>query len=99
MNKSQYKPFQISAGIGFRSDFDFDEDWSLNFDGRAVFGILDPRKKSYIEQLKAGTSAEPTTDLYGQRRDMYLCGTIGVSRIIQIKLKFHAKTSKKASPG
>jgi hypothetical protein len=93
VNKSQFKPFQISAGFGLRSDFDFNEDWSMNFDGRAVFGILDPRSNAYIDQLKAGTTAEPATDLYGQRRDMYLCGTIGVSRIIQIKQKFHAKTS------
>jgi hypothetical protein len=93
VNKSQFKPFQISAGFGLRSDFDFNEDWSMNFDGRAVFGILDPRSKAYIEQLKAGTTAQPTTDLFGQRRDMYLCGTIGVSRIIQIKQSFRAKTS------
>lgn len=40
VNNSQFKHFQLAAGLGFRSDFDFNEDWSMNFDGRAVFGIL-----------------------------------------------------------
>jgi hypothetical protein len=102
VNKEQFKSFQVSAGVGFRSDFDFNEDWSMNFDGRAVFGIFDPRDKSYIEELQGGTTAQPATDLYGQRRDVYLAGTIGISRIIQIKQKFNAKTSPssgKKQPG
>lgn len=97
VSKDQFKSFQLAAAVGFRSDFDFNEDWSLNFDGRAVFGIFDPRRKDYIEKLKAGTTASPATDLYGQRRDVYLAGCIGVSRIIQIKQKFHAKTSPKTT--
>jgi hypothetical protein len=95
VSKEQFKSFQISGAVGFRSDFDFNDDWSMNFDGRAVFGILDPRSKEYIDELKSGTTANPSTDLYGQRRDVYLAGCIGLSRIIQIKQKFHAKTSAK----
>jgi hypothetical protein len=97
VSKDKFKAFQVSASVGFRSDFDFNDDWSMNFDGRAVFGILDPRKKDYIETLKAGTTAKPAPDLYGQRRDVYLAGCIGVSRIIQIKQKFNARTSPKSS--
>jgi hypothetical protein len=97
VNNHQFKHFQLAAGIGFRSDFDFSEDWSMNFDARAVFGILDPRSKAHISELKAGTTAAPASDLYGQRRDVYLCGAIGLSRIFQIKQKFHAKTSKSSA--
>lgn len=97
VSKDKFKPFQISAGVGFRSDFDFSEDWSMNFDGRAMFGLFDPRKPEYINDLKAGTTAKPGPDLYGQRRDVYLCLTIGVSRIIQIKQKHQPKTSTRPS--
>ncbi len=93
--KEKFKPFQISAAVGFRSDFDFNEDWSMNFDGRAVFGIFDPRKETYLTELKAGSPDTPASDLYGQRREVYLYATVGVSRIIQIKQKFESKTSTK----
>jgi hypothetical protein len=85
VSKDKFKPFQISAGIGFRSDFDFNDNWSLNFDGRAVFGIFDPRKQSYVDKLKSGSSSNPAPDLYGQRRDVYLYAAVGISRIFQIK--------------
>jgi len=85
VSKDKFKPFQLSAGVGFRSDFDFNDDWSMNFDGRAMFGIFDPRKQSYIDQLRQGSNSNPQPDLYGQRRDVYLYATIGVSRIFQIK--------------
>ena len=85
VSKDQFKAFQLSAGVGFRSDFDFNEDWSMNFDGRAMFGIFDPRTPEYIAQLKKGSSSAPASDLYGQRRDVYLYATIGISRIFQIK--------------
>jgi hypothetical protein len=95
--KDKFKPFQVSAGIGFRSDFDFNENWSMNFDGRAVFGIFDPRKDEYINELKAGTAASPAPDLYGQRREVYLCASIGISRIFQIKQKHQPKVSSRPS--
>jgi hypothetical protein len=97
VSKDKFKPLQMSAGVGFRSDFDFDENWSMNFDGRAVFGIFDPRKQSYINELKAGTTSNPGPDLYGQRREVYLYVTIGISRIIQIKQKHQPKTSTRPS--
>jgi hypothetical protein len=87
ISKDMFKPFQLSAGVGFRSDFDFNEDWSMNFDGRAMFGIFDPRTQTYIDQLKSGSTSNPQSDLYGQRRDVYLYVTVGVSRIFQIKQK------------
>jgi hypothetical protein len=95
--KDKFKPFQLSAGFGFRSDFDFNENWSMNFDGRAMFGIFDPRKETYIDQLKAGNSSNPAPDLYGQRREVYLCATIGISRIFQIKQKHQPKVSSRPS--
>lgn len=88
----QFKPFQIFAGVGLRSDFDLNDNWSINFDGRANFGIFDPRKENYLTQLKAKTDAP---DLYGQRREVYLSVAFGISRIILIKDSFQGTRGSK----
>ncbi|MBS1487309.1 MAG: outer membrane beta-barrel protein [Bacteroidetes bacterium] len=99
VSNDKFSRFQIFAGLGFHSDFDFDENWSISFDGRANFGIFDPRTASYIHQLQ-NPSGPPDVnsnagapDLYGQRRDVYLSATFGISRIFQFKPKFREKTS------
>jgi len=99
--KDKFSPFQLFAAVGFRSDFDLNDDWSLNFDGRANFGIFDPRKSDYINQLKSpsgppdinGNPGAP--DLFGARRDVFLSGEIGICRIIQTKESFRVKHSGK----
>lgn len=88
--KDKFKAFQISGGVGFHSDFDFNDDWSMSFDGRAVFGIFDPRKDSYLAVLKAPGD---TPDLFGQRREIYLTASVGFSRIIQIKETYKSRSS------
>jgi hypothetical protein len=85
VSNDKFVPFQIFGALGLHSDFDLNDDWSLNFDGRANFGLLDPRKKDYIEQLQMPADKP---DLYGARRDVYLSAMIGISRIIQIKKEF-----------
>lgn len=101
VSSDKFSSFQIFAGVGFHSDFDLNDDWSIYFDGRANFGVLDPRSSSYLDQLKnpsgppdAFTPSKPAApDLYGQRRDIYLSATFGFCRIIQIKEKFHSKSN------
>lgn len=88
VSKDKYNPLQLFAAVGLRSDFDLNDDWSLNFDGRANFGLFDPRKKDYINQLKQTTDAP---DLYGTRHEIYLSVEIGISRIIQIKKEFRPR--------
>jgi len=92
VSKDKYNPLQLFAAVGLRSDFDLNDDWSLNFDGRANFGLFDPRKKNYIEFMKQNNDAP---DLYGARHEIYLSVEIGVARIIQIKKKFEARHSSK----
>ena len=97
VSKDKFIPIQLFAGLGLRSDFDLNDNWSLNFDGRANFGIFDPRKSSYVQQLQnpsgpvdiKGSPGAP--DLYGIRRDMYLSVSIGFSRIIVTKKEFKPK--------
>lgn len=92
VSKDQFNAFQLFGAVGLRSDFDLSDDWSLNFDGRANFGLFDPRKKEYIDQLKQTNDAP---DLYGARHDIYLSVEIGIARIIQIKRRFEPKQSSK----
>ncbi|MDZ7646612.1 MAG: hypothetical protein U5K54_05200 [Cytophagales bacterium] len=99
VSKDKYNAFQLFAAVGLRSDFDLNDDWSINFDGRANFGILDTRNSAYIDQLKnpsgpADINGKPgAPDLYGQRRELYLSASFGISRIIQTKQKFKTKSS------
>ncbi|MBS1951207.1 MAG: hypothetical protein OJF59_003108 [Cytophagales bacterium] len=100
VSNDKFSHFQVFAGVGFHSDFDISENWSINFDGRANFGIFDPRSTSYINQLKNPSASTPDAnghpgapDLYGQRRDIYLSATFGISRIFQFKAKFREKKS------
>ncbi len=104
VSKDKFKPIQLFAGIGLRSDFDLNDSWSLNFDGRANFGIFDPRKDAYLEQLKtpSGTpdlnGSPGAPDLYGIRREVYLSVSIGFSRIFVTKKEFKPKRSSSAPP-
>ncbi len=99
VSNDKFNSFQLFAALGLRSDFDLNDDWSINFDGRANFGIFDPRKSTYIEELKNPAGPEDfygnpgAPDLYGQRREIFLSVSFGISRIIQIKQKFKSKQS------
>jgi len=106
VSSDKFAPFQVFAGVGFHSDFDLNDDWSLNFDGRANFGVFDPRNKSYINELKNPSAQTPDAfghpgapDLYGRRSDAYLSASFGVSRIIQIKQKFREKRTAARKSG
>jgi hypothetical protein len=93
-SQDKFNIFQLFGAVGLHSDFDINDDWGINFDGRANFGISDPRNKDYIHELK-NPSGPPdidgkpgAPDLYGQRREVYLSASIGFSRLIQTKKKF-----------
>ena len=104
VSKDKFNPIQIFAGIGLHSDFDLSDNWSLNFDGRANFGVLDPRKSTYVDQLKTpggspdlnGNPGAP--DVYGIRREVYLSVSVGFSRIIVTKKEFKPRYSTSTPP-
>jgi hypothetical protein len=112
VSSDKFAKFQIFAGVGFHSDFDINSDWSITFDGRANFGVFDPRSSSYLSELKNPSGppgVDPSglpkldtkpgaPDLSGQRRDIYLAATFGISRIIQIKQKFKEKRTAPRPP-
>lgn len=88
--KDKFTPLQLFAALGVRADFDINDNWGINLDGRANFGIFDPRTKDYLDVLQAPGDVP---DIYGVRREIYLSGMIGVSRLIQIKKDFKPKQS------
>ena len=99
VSQDKFSVFQLFGSLGLRSDFDLNDNWSINYDGRINFGIFDPRKSSYVNQLKnpsgpADFNGNPgAPDIYGPRRDVFISLEIGFCRIIQTKEKFHAKHS------
>jgi hypothetical protein len=100
VSKDNFKPFQLFAALGIRGDYNISEDWSINLDGRVNFGIVDPREDSYINSLKAPGDV---SDLFGERRDIYVSAAIGIARTIEIKQKFNRdrlmqRSGKKKSP-
>lgn len=97
VSTDKFNSFQLFAGIGLHSDFDLNDNWSLNFDGRINFGIFDPRQTSYLDKLKKPSGAPDINnlpgapDLSGQRREVYLSVNFGLSYIIQSTSKQKVK--------
>ncbi len=100
VSKDKFNVFQLFGGIGVRADLDLSDKWSVMADGRANFALFDSRTSAYVDQLKNpngpndinGNPGAP--DLYGQRRDVFLSATFGISRIITTKAKFKERHSK-----
>ena len=94
VSQDKFNVIQVYGALGLRADFDLNDNWSINYDGRINFGIFDSRKSAYLKQLKNPTGpldfyGNPgAPDLYGARRDMYLSFEIGFCRIIQTKESF-----------
>ncbi len=99
VSKDKFNSFQLFGAIGTRADLDLSEEWSVMIDGRANFGILDSRNQAYLDQLAnpsgpADINGKPgAPDLPGQRRDIFISVTFGVSRIITTKEKFKSRSS------
>jgi hypothetical protein len=87
-----YQKFQLFGSMGFRSDWDFSEQWRASFDVRANFGILEPRNSDYIDQVK---NYEALYDIYGTRRDLFLSVTFGISRTLTIEHREKEARKKK----
>lgn len=97
--KDKFKSFQLFGGIGLRFELDLNDKWSVMTDGRANFGLFEPRTDDYVKLLQnpsgpvdfQGNPGAP--DLYGSRRDVFLSATFGIARIITTKPKFKARQS------
>lgn len=86
-----FQKFQIFGSLGFRSDWDFSENWRASFDLRGNIGILEPRTSDRIDRIK---NYEALYDIYGGRRDLFLSLTFGIARTVTIEHKEKAKLRK-----
>ncbi len=80
--KSDFKPVQIFAGLGFRSDWDPSNHWRISVDFRVNYGLLDPRTPTYTN---ASESTIRLYDIPGERRDIFAQFTVGISRYIEFE--------------
>ena len=87
-----YQKFQIFGSMGFRSDWDFSENWRASFDLRANIGLLEPRTSEYTDKVK---NYEALYDIYGERRDLFLSLTFGIARTLTIEHRQKEARKKK----
>jgi len=81
---SDYNRFQAFGAIGFRTDWDVTESLRLSLDLRGSYGILEPRKQQYLNKVN---NYQALYDLPGDRRDLLVLFTVGVSRTNEIDPK------------
>lgn len=87
-----FQKFQVFGSIGFRSDWDFDENWRASFDLRGNIGMLEPRTSDYTNRVK---NNEALYDIYGNRRDLFLSLTFGIARTLTIEHREKEAKKKK----
>ena len=78
--KKDFRPVQLFAGAGFRTDWDPSNHWRISVDLKLNYGVFDPRSGPYKENL------ESTVGLYEvatERRDIFAQFTVGISRYIE----------------
>ncbi len=91
-NTKDFQKFQVFGSIGFRSDWDFSENWRASFDLRGNIGILEPRTAEYTNRVK---NYEALYDIYGARRDLFLSLTFGIARTLTIEHREKEAKKKK----
>lgn len=78
--KKDFRPVQLFAGAGFRTDWDPSNHWRISVDLRLNYSVFDSRSGSYM------TNLESNARLYEQaaeRRDIFAQFTVGISRYIE----------------
>lgn len=77
-----FKPVQLFAGAGFRADWDVSNHWRVCFDLRVNYSIHDPRTDEYLAKLNA---YQTLYDIPGNRRDLFVQFSAGISRYIDFE--------------
>ncbi len=96
LTKNDFKPMQFFVAAGLRSDWDMSESWRVSFDLRLNYGLLEPRKDTYLTKL---STYQTLYDIAGNRRDMFAQFTIGISKYVDVEKNDREKKKKiKGSP-
>lgn len=92
--KTDFRSFQLFAGVGFRTDWDPSDNWRISVDFRVNYGIYDPRTPEFTKNHEAAISLY---DIPGERRDMFAQFTVGISRYIEFEKRDYQKKLKGSS--
>ncbi len=96
LQRSDFKPIQFFAAVGFRSDWDVSESWRISFDLRVNYGLLESRTTTYLTKV---STYQTLYDIAGARRDMFAQLTVGISRYVDVEKKDREKKKQiKGSP-
>ena len=89
--KKDFRPVQLFAGAGFRTDWDPSNYWRISVDVKLNYGVFDPRSGTYKENLESTVGLyEVATD----RRDIFAQFTVGISRYIEFDKSDKERTKK-----
>ncbi|WP_276373834.1 outer membrane beta-barrel protein [Chryseolinea sp. H1M3-3] len=80
--KKDFRPIQLFAGAGFRSDWDPSNFWRISVDLRVNYGLFDPRTEQYTKDQESKLSLY---QIHGQRREFFAQFTVGISRYIEFE--------------
>jgi hypothetical protein len=94
LQRSDFNSLQVFGNIGFRSDWDVDENWRVSFDFRLNYGFFEPRSDSYLQRLN---NNQTLYDLPGKRRDIVAYLNVGIARYIDIDGKGSEKKKGSSS--
>lgn len=89
VKNEDFNKFQLFGSFGFRSDWDFKENWRIAFDFRANYGINETRNEAYLSRTRAN---QTLYDLDGSRKEMFASLNIGIARYIEVDKEKSQKT-------
>jgi hypothetical protein len=89
--KKDFRPVQLFAGAGFRTDWDPSNHWRISVDLRLNYSVFDPRTGTYMKNLESNVHLyEHATE----RRDIFAQFTVGISRYIEFDKSDHERSRK-----
>ena len=82
LTTSDFNKIQFTGALGFRSDWEVTQTLKISFDLRANYSFLESRSSGYVTKVE---NYETLYDLAGDRKEVFIYFTIGVSRIFDLE--------------
>ncbi len=82
LSTSDFNKLQFTGALGFRSDWEINEGLRVSFDLRATYSFLEPRTTTYLNKVN---NNETLYDIAGDRKEVFVYFTIGISRTLDLE--------------
>lgn len=82
LSSRDFNKTQFTGALGFRSDWEVTQELKVSFDLRATYSFLEPRTTEYVTKVE---NHETLYDIAGDRKEIYVHFTIGVSRVFDLE--------------